>query len=114
MTQNLTAFTMSDAMAAITSDEAKTAAMAAGIGLAASTAVTLALSLWQPPSGADLSQGLYQRSNFSRVKGGIVLAAGAVAGKYAYDWSPEAGVAIWASLGGLGLVMMLAPTALFI
>lgn len=44
---------MSDAMAAITSDEVKTAAMAAGIGLAASTAVTLALSLWQPPSGAE-------------------------------------------------------------
>lgn len=111
---NLTAYTMSDAMAFITSDEVKTAAMAAGIGAASIAAVSIALALWQPPMNADLSQGLYQRSNFSRIKGGLALATAAVAGKYLYDWKPEVGTAVFASLGGLGLVMMLAPTALFI
>lgn len=111
---DLSALTMSEAIDVLTSDKAKSAAMAAGIGLAASTVATLALSLWKPPSGADLNQGLYERSTFSRVKGGIIMATGAVAGNYAYDVSEEAGVALWASLGGLGLVMMLAPTALFV
>ena len=111
---DLSAYTMAEAIDVLTSDKVKTAAMAAGLGLVGSTVVTLALSLWKPPSGADLNQGLYERSTFSRVKGGIVLATGAVAGSYAYDVSEEAGVALWASLGGLGLVMMLAPTALFV
>lgn len=97
-----------------TTDEMKTAAQAAGIGAASIAAVSIALALWQPPTNADLSQGLYERSTFSRVKGGLAIATAVVAGKYIYDWKPEVGAAVFASLGGLGLVMLLAPTALYI